>query len=80
MLFLAVNEECLMSFKLLFNYFCVCALPGYYCGNDGLKKDANNLYYCPSAGGTPSLHTNCAFTCAIMPHGSDDKCVAGKEN
>lgn len=50
---------------------------GYYCGNDGLGKSANNLYYCSGAGAEPTLHTDCAFTCTTMPHGQDDKCEAG---
>lgn len=49
-------------------------LLGYYCGNDGLGKNANNLYYCSGAGATPKLHTTCSFTCTIMPKGQDDKC------
>jgi hypothetical protein len=54
-----------------------CSHLGYYCGNDGLGKDANSLYYCSGAGASPVLHTDCSFTCAIMPHGQDDKCVSG---
>jgi len=61
----------------LINSF-VHALPsGYYCGNDGLGKDANTLYYCSGAGASPTKHTDCGFTCAIMPHGQDDKCMPG---
>jgi hypothetical protein len=35
------------------------------------------LYYCSGEGAEPKLHTDCAFTCDIMPKGSDDKCAAG---
>lgn len=54
-----------------------CPNKGYYCGNDKLSKDANNLYYCSAAGATPSLSNDCGFTCAIMPSGQDDKCTSG---
>ena len=54
-----------------------CPNKGYYCGNDGLGKDANNLYYCSAAGANPSLSTDCSFTCVTMPKGSDDKCTSG---
>lgn len=55
-----------------------CPNKGYYCGNNGLGKDPNNLYYCSAAGSTtPTLATDCGFTCTIMPHGYDDKCVSG---
>jgi len=54
-----------------------CPNHGYYCGNDGLGKDANNLYYCSGAGGTASLSSDCSFTCVTMPHGYDDKCGSG---
>ena len=41
-----------------------CSHVGYYCGNDGLGLDANNLYYCSGPGATPSLSsgTDCDFT------------------
>jgi hypothetical protein len=51
-----------------------CPNKGYYCGNDGLGKSANSLYYCSAAGATPSLYSSCSFTCITMPHGYDDKC------
>jgi hypothetical protein len=51
-----------------------CSHLGYYCGNDGLGLDANNLYYCSGSGATPKLSTDCAFTCVTMPSGYDDKC------
>lgn len=54
-----------------------CPNKGYYCGNDKLGKDANNLYYCSAAGANPTLSTDCGFTCSIMPSGYDDKCVSG---
>lgn len=54
-----------------------CPNKGYYCGNDGLGKDANNLYYCSAAGASPTLSKDCGFTCTIMPHGTDDKCGSG---
>lgn len=54
-----------------------CSHLGYYCGNDGLDKSANKLYYCSGAGATPTLHEDCAFTCVTMPHGSDDQCSGG---
>mmetsp|Transcript_15022 Transcript_15022/g.16265 ORF Transcript_15022/g.16265 Transcript_15022/m.16265 type:complete len:295 (-) Transcript_15022:26-910(-) len=54
-----------------------CTHLGYYCGNDGLGKDANNLYYCSGSGASPTLKTDCSFTCATMPSGQDDKCVSG---
>jgi surface antigen len=54
-----------------------CDHLGYYCGNDGLGKDANKLYYCSGEGATPSVSKDCSFTCAIMPKGQDDKCASG---
>jgi surface antigen len=56
-----------------------CTHIGYYCGNDGLGLDANNLYYCSGSGASPSLSsgTDCSFTCATMPSGQDDKCTSG---
>lgn len=54
-----------------------CHHLGYYCGNDGLGKDANNLYYCKGDGASPVLSTDCAFTCSTMPCGYDDQCVPG---
>jgi len=51
-----------------------CSHLGYYCGNDGLGKDANTLYYCSGAGTTPTVHSACSFTCTTMPSGQDDKC------
>lgn len=54
-----------------------CPNKGYYCGNDKLGKDANNLYYCSGAGATPTLSKDCGFTCTIMPSGYDDKCASG---
>eukprot|EP01038_Epipyxis_sp_PR26KG_P015977 gene15977-21683_t len=50
-----------------------CPGLGYYCGNDGLGKDANTLYYCSGAGATPSAKS-CSFTCVTMPKGQDDVC------
>jgi surface antigen len=52
-----------------------CPNKGYYCGNDGLGKSANSLYYCSAAGATPSLYKSCGFTCVTMPKGYDDKCT-----
>ncbi len=51
-----------------------CKNLGYYCGNDGLGLDANNLYYCSGSGAKPALSSDCKFTCVIMPSGQDDKC------
>jgi surface antigen len=51
-----------------------CPHLGYYCGNDGLGKNANKLYYCSGEGATPSVKQDCSFTCVIEPKGSDDKC------
>lgn len=51
-----------------------CSHLGYYCGNDGLGMDANNLYYCSGSGAKPSLSKDCSFTCVVMPSGQDDKC------
>ncbi len=51
-----------------------CPNKGYYCGNDGLGKDANNLYYCSGAGASASLSNDCSFTCTTMPKGYDDVC------
>jgi len=51
-----------------------CHTKGYYCGNDGIGKNANDLYYCSGEGAEPTLHTSCSFTCTIMPSGQDDKC------
>jgi hypothetical protein len=50
-------------------------LIGCYQGNDGLGLDANNLYYCAAAGSSPSLSSDCSFTCTIMPSGQNDKCA-----
>jgi hypothetical protein len=49
----------------------------YYCGNDGLGKSANNLFYCKDNGADPVLHEDCSFTCGTMTSGYDDKCVSG---
>jgi surface antigen len=54
-----------------------CSHLGYYCGNDGLGLDANNLYYCSGTGATPTLKTDCSFTCTTMPSGYDDVCSSG---
>lgn len=54
-----------------------CSHLGYYCGNDGLGKSANNLYYCKGSGADPVLAEDCAFTCGTMTSGYDDKCVSG---
>lgn len=51
-----------------------CSHVGYYCGNDGLGMDANNLYYCSGAGAKPTLSKDCSFTCVTMPSGKDDAC------
>jgi hypothetical protein len=51
-----------------------CSHLGYYCGDNGLGKNANTLYYCSGAGATPSTKTACSFTCVTMPSGQDDKC------
>jgi hypothetical protein len=51
-----------------------CPHVGYYCGNDGLGLDANNLYYCSAAGANPVLSKDCSFTCVTMPSGYDDVC------
>jgi len=51
-----------------------CPHTGYYCGNDGLSMDANNLYYCSDAGAEPKLSSDCSFTCVTMPSGQDDAC------
>ena len=51
-----------------------CPHAGYYCGNDGLGSDANNLYYCSGAGAKPALSKDCSFTCVTMPSGQDDQC------
>jgi hypothetical protein len=51
-----------------------CPRLGYYCGNDGLGLNANNLYYCSGTGATPTLKTACSFTCVTMPSGYDDVC------
>ncbi len=32
-----------------------CSHLGYYCGNDKISKNANNLYYCSGAGADPTL-------------------------
>lgn len=54
-----------------------CPNKGYYCGNDKLGKDANNLYYCSGSGANPSISKDCSFTCVTMPSGQDDKCTSG---
>lgn len=46
-----------------------CPHTGYYCGNDGLGLDANNLYYCSGSGASPVLSKDCSFTCVTMPSG-----------
>lgn len=51
-----------------------CTHIGYYCGMDGLGKDANTLYYCSGAGAAPVVKTSCSFTCVTMPSGQDDVC------
>ena len=51
-----------------------CHAAGWYCGNDGLGKDPNTLYYCESAGGAITKSTKCGFTCVTMPSGQNDKC------
>ena len=51
-----------------------CPNLGYYCGNDGLGKDANTLYYCSAKGATPTVKTACSFTCVTNVKGYDDYC------
>jgi hypothetical protein len=51
-----------------------CSHVGYYCGNDGLGKTADTLYYCSASGATPTVSQTCKQFCVTMPSGSDDKC------
>jgi surface antigen len=51
-----------------------CPHLGYYCGNDGLGKDANTLYYCSGEGASPSVSKACANGCVTAAKGSDDHC------
>mgnify|MGYP003386677078 FL=1 len=51
-----------------------CHHKGYYCGDDGLGKNANKLYYCSGDGADPVLSEACAFTCVTEPSGQDDQC------
>jgi len=48
---------------------------GWYCGNDGLGKNANTNYFCESSGGSITKSNKCGFTCVTMPSGQDDKCT-----
>lgn len=53
-----------------------CPNAGWYCGNDGLSKDANTNYYCASTGGSITSSTKCGVTCVTMPSGQNDKCTS----
>jgi surface antigen len=53
-----------------------CRNAGWYCGNDGLGKDANTKYYCSSSGGSITDSTKCGMTCVTMPSGQNDKCTS----
>ena len=50
-----------------------CKTAGAYCGNDGLDKDANTLYYCSGADLEPTIRSSCTF-CVTMPKGQNDQC------
>jgi surface antigen len=53
-----------------------CHNAGWYCGDDGLGKDANTKYYCSSSGGSITDSTKCGMTCVTMPSGQNDKCTS----
>jgi surface antigen len=52
----------------------ICHHKGYYCGDDGLQKNANKLYYCSGDGAEAVVSESCDFTCVTMPSGQDDQC------
>jgi surface antigen len=53
-----------------------CPNAGWYCGNDGLSKDANTKYYCSKTGGSITDSTKCGVTCVTMPSGQNDQCTS----
>ena len=56
-----------------------CTNTGYFCGNNGLSQDPNNLYKC-TKGYAPVIYEDCAFTCVVMTASGTtgaDKCTSG---
>jgi surface antigen len=53
----------------------ICSHKGYYCGDDGLQKSANNLFYCADKGAEAVLSEKCEHTCVTEPSGQDDQCA-----
>ena len=51
-----------------------CPNAGWYCGNDGLGKNANVNYFCSKSGGDITKQDKCGKTCVTMPKGNNDKC------
>lgn len=52
-----------------------CPNAGWYCGDDGLGKSANSLYYCSGSGGSITDSKQCGTTCVTMPKGYNDECT-----
>jgi hypothetical protein len=55
-----------------------CALgDGYYCGGNGVKGDKATLFLCKA--GVPTVVEKCAYGCAPMPPGIEDRCATAAE-